>query len=526
NGSEAVDISSINEGKKAENVAEEFDYRNEVINIFPEYKFALFNYGEEGKSTSTYKLIKEGGGEYRLYRYLVAEKFHHLERIIENYFRENEAKIYNSTNHNGGREIKIGITKEEFDKKETKNLKGRGKYFSGREMLETDWNLYTMTSNQPLTQVEKENYYRSLKERFQEQWPHRERLCREKAQRMEYSGNKENEKFLLARALANEIRAELDENKNIKICSDKCGYGLSKKTPIVPTQEQNSPVPISPKTGGTGKAANKKNNQIGDSEKSQLLSYFLAKNISKISLENGKLVIEYKNNNKKVIENEDQELTKYHQLIQNLPNQSLSLSELQSDNPNNSSAPSKNNTAIFISLAVGDYVVLVNAKYITFTGNNKLNNEFYYNHSGYPGGLRKRSTRLMLEKYPQELVMRIIKEGKINRIEIKNDGVRYNNERSMGKNYQKYQQFAPNTTQTDSWSSGEERKITTSGFSPTISYLEINFGNDNAKMAEYKANLQIGKKYHFNGDDLQNAKILTNKRLDLNNSADKVPEIR
>ena len=57
----------------------------------------------------------------------------------------------------------------------------------------------------------------------------------------------------------------------------------------------------------------------------------------------------------------------------------------------------------------GDYVVLVNAKHINFTGNNKLDNEFYYNHSGYPGGLRKRSTRLMLGEYPQELIFRIIK---------------------------------------------------------------------------------------------------------------------
>ena len=57
---------------------------------------------------------------------------------------------------------------------------------------------------------------------------------------------------------------------------------------------------------------------------------------------------------------------------------------------------------------LGNYVVLINARHIIFTGN-KLDNEFYYNHSGYPGGLRKRSTRLMLEKYPQELVFRIIK---------------------------------------------------------------------------------------------------------------------
>jgi hypothetical protein len=72
----------------------------------------------------------------------------------------------------------------------------------------------------------------------------------------------------------------------------------------------------------------------------------------------------------------------------------------------------------------------------------------------------------------------------------------------------------------------KERKITNSGFSPTINYLLINFGNDNAKMAEYKAILQVGKKYYFNGGNLENAKILTNKRLDLNNSADKIPEIR
>jgi len=69
----------------------------------------------------------------------------------------------------------------------------------------------------------------------------------------------------------------------------------------------------------------------------------------------------------------------------------------------------KNKNDFIPNLDLGDYVVLVNAKHITFTGNNKLDNEFYYNHSGYPGGLRKRSTRLMLEKYPTELVFRIIK---------------------------------------------------------------------------------------------------------------------
>src|SRR5205085_2769505 len=75
----------------------------------------------------------------------------------------------------------------------------------------------------------------------------------------------------------------------------------------------------------------------------------------------------------------------------------------------------------------------------------------------------------------------------------------------------------------------KERKITTSGFSPTISRLLINFGTTGAGMHEYAANLQVGKKYCFNGDNLQNAKILAGKtgnKLDINNSVNDIPEIR
>lgn len=62
----------------------------------------------------------------------------------------------------------------------------------------------------------------------------------------------------------------------------------------------------------------------------------------------------------------------------------------------------------FPCLDTGSYVVLINASKIVFTGN-KLQNKFFYNHSGYPGGMRKRSTKTMLESYPLELVERIIK---------------------------------------------------------------------------------------------------------------------
>ena len=68
----------------------------------------------------------------------------------------------------------------------------------------------------------------------------------------------------------------------------------------------------------------------------------------------------------------------------------------------------KNKKDFLPNLDLGSYVVLTNAKYIKFTGN-KLDREYYYNHSGYPGGLRERSTRIMSEKYPKELVFRIIK---------------------------------------------------------------------------------------------------------------------
>ena len=56
----------------------------------------------------------------------------------------------------------------------------------------------------------------------------------------------------------------------------------------------------------------------------------------------------------------------------------------------------------------GDYVIVVNADQIVMTGN-KLDTEKYYNHSGYAGGLRVRSARVMKEKYTVEWVERAIK---------------------------------------------------------------------------------------------------------------------
>ncbi len=56
----------------------------------------------------------------------------------------------------------------------------------------------------------------------------------------------------------------------------------------------------------------------------------------------------------------------------------------------------------------GDYVIILNASKVNLTGN-KLNDKMYYNHSGYPGGLRQRNAKTMIENYPEEMMERAIK---------------------------------------------------------------------------------------------------------------------
>ena len=59
-------------------------------------------------------------------------------------------------------------------------------------------------------------------------------------------------------------------------------------------------------------------------------------------------------------------------------------------------------------IACGDNVIIINAEKVKLTGN-KLNDKMYYNHSGYPGGLRERNAKTMIEKYPVEMVERAVK---------------------------------------------------------------------------------------------------------------------
>ena len=56
----------------------------------------------------------------------------------------------------------------------------------------------------------------------------------------------------------------------------------------------------------------------------------------------------------------------------------------------------------------GDNVVIINASKVVLTGD-KLDKKIYYNHSGYTGGLRERTAKVMKEQYPVEMVERAVK---------------------------------------------------------------------------------------------------------------------
>ena len=68
----------------------------------------------------------------------------------------------------------------------------------------------------------------------------------------------------------------------------------------------------------------------------------------------------------------------------------------------------KNKPTFTPYVACGDNVIIINAEKVVLTGN-KLDKKMYYNHSGYPGGLRERTARTMKGKYPVEMVERAIK---------------------------------------------------------------------------------------------------------------------
>ena len=57
---------------------------------------------------------------------------------------------------------------------------------------------------------------------------------------------------------------------------------------------------------------------------------------------------------------------------------------------------------------LGDYVVVVNAEKIRVTGNKDIQKK-YYKHTGYPGGLKSSTFSEIIEKSPENVILKAVK---------------------------------------------------------------------------------------------------------------------
>ena len=68
----------------------------------------------------------------------------------------------------------------------------------------------------------------------------------------------------------------------------------------------------------------------------------------------------------------------------------------------------KNKPTFTPHVDTGDYVIVINAEKVKFTGK-KLTDKTYFRHSGYQGGTTVTSAGLMLEKFPERVLEHAIK---------------------------------------------------------------------------------------------------------------------
>jgi len=75
------------------------------------------------------------------------------------------------------------------------------------------------------------------------------------------------------------------------------------------------------------------------------------------------------------------------------------------------------------NLDCGDHVIVVNAEKIALTGNKRANKTYYW-HTGYPGGIKQRTARQVLEgKHPERViekaVERMLPKGALGKQQLK-----------------------------------------------------------------------------------------------------------
>jgi large subunit ribosomal protein L13 len=55
----------------------------------------------------------------------------------------------------------------------------------------------------------------------------------------------------------------------------------------------------------------------------------------------------------------------------------------------------------------GDFVIVINAEKVKVTGK-KMEQKKYYSHSGYPGGIKEKSYKELLENKPEEIIKKAV----------------------------------------------------------------------------------------------------------------------
>ena len=70
----------------------------------------------------------------------------------------------------------------------------------------------------------------------------------------------------------------------------------------------------------------------------------------------------------------------------------------------------------------GDFIIVINADKVRFTGK-KLDNKVYYSHSNYPGGLKAETAKDRLSRFPEKIitdaVWGMLPKGRLGRAMIK-----------------------------------------------------------------------------------------------------------
>lgn len=68
----------------------------------------------------------------------------------------------------------------------------------------------------------------------------------------------------------------------------------------------------------------------------------------------------------------------------------------------------KNKPVFTPHVDTGDFVIIVNADKVRFTGN-KLEKKTYYRHSGYPGGIKQKTAGDIMKKTPERILMSAVR---------------------------------------------------------------------------------------------------------------------